>query len=335
VALTVSLKNGFAPAVGSTFIIIANDGVDPIQGTFVSQGEGSTFTVGGTTFSISYQGGDGNDVVLTVVAAAPAPTPSPSLANISTRLRVLEGENVLIGGMIATGSVPKKVIIRAIGPTLTDLGLPGALPDPTLELFQGNVLVATNDDWRSSAQQAEIENSGFAPARDAESAIIVSLNVNQNYTAIVRGKNGQTGIGVVEAFDLDELVAAKLANISTRGFVNVDDNVMIAGLIVGPSGAQDIKVLVRALGPTLGDFGVSGFLGNPTLDLVTSNGTVIRANDNWRSDQQAEIAAAQLAPNHDEESALVQSLAPGGYTALVRGYGRSTGVGLVEVYNIP
>jgi hypothetical protein len=231
-------------------------------------------------------------------------------------------------------SVPKKVIIRAIGPTLTDFGLPGALPDPTLELFRGGTLQASNDDWRLSSQAAEIENSGFAPGKDAEAAIIVSLDVNQNYTAVVRGKNGQTGIGVVEAFDLDELVAAKLANISTRGFVDVNDNVMIAGLIVGPNGAPDIKVLVRALGPTLGDFGVAGALADPTLDLVNSNGGVIRSNNNWKSSQQTEIEASQLAPGHDEEAALIASLAPGAYTAIVRGNSQTTGVGLVEVYNV-
>jgi hypothetical protein len=276
-------------------------------------------------------GGDGTDIgAFEVQTSAPS-----SLGNISTRVRVLTGDNALIGGMIATGSAPKKVIIRALGPTLTDLGLAGALSDPTLELFQGNTPLATNDDWKNGAQQTEIANSGFAPNKDAESAIIATLTPNQNYTAIVRGKNGETGIGVVEAFDLDQAASSKLGNISTRGFVDVDDNVMIAGLIVIPSNGPNLKVLVRALGPTLGDFGVAGFLANPTLDLVSSNGTVLRSNDNWRSDQQAEIAAAQLAPNHDEEAALIQSLPPGAYTAIVRGSARTTGVGLVEVYNIP
>jgi autotransporter-associated beta strand protein len=332
--LLVGFNNGFAPPVGSNFVIIANDGVDPVMGTFHSKPEGASFVSGGTTFGISYVGGDGNDVALTVVNATPTPTPAPKLANISTRLRVLDGDNVLIGGMIATGSAPKTVILRAIGPTLTDLGLAGALPDPTLKLFLGNTLVASNDDWRSSTQQAEIENSGFAPGKEAESAMIVSLSPNQNYTAVVRGKDGQTGVAVVEAFDVDELAPAKLANISSRGFVDVDDNAMIAGLIVAPAGAQDIKVLVRALGPTLGDFGVPSFLADPTLDLVNANGSVIRSNDNWKTSQQADIEAAQLAPGHDEEAALIQSLAPGAYTAVVRGIGRSTGVGLVEVYNI-
>jgi hypothetical protein len=273
-------------------------------------------------------------------SATPTPTPTPgaapgTLGNISTRLRVQSGDNVLIIGLIATGTEGKKVIIRAIGPTLTDFGVAGALADPTLELFQGNTLLFSNDDWRVSSQEAEIEASGFAPNHDAESAIIWTLTPGENYTAIVRGKNGQTGIGAVEAFDLDHTAASKLANISTRGFVDVGDNVMIAGLIVGPSDGSSIKILARGLGPTLGDVGVPGVLADPTLDLVDSNGTVIRSNNNWKDSQRSEIEAAGLAPNHDEEAALVETVAPGAYTAIVRGNGRTTGVGLVEVYNIP
>ena len=236
--------------------------------------------------------------------------------------------------MIATGTAPKRVIIRAIGPTLSDFGVPGALANPTLDLYQGNTLLFSNDDWRNSTQQAEIAASGFAPNKDAESAIIWTLTPGQNYTAIVRGKDGQSGVAVVEAFDLDGAAASKLSNISTRGFVDLDDNAMIAGLIVSPSNGPSVKVLVRALGPTLGDFGVQGVLANPTLDLVNSSGTVIRSNDNWKDSQRSEIEAAQLAPNHDEESAIVETLPPGAYTAVVRGSGRTTGVGLVEVYNI-
>jgi CSLREA domain-containing protein len=274
-------------------------------------------------------GGDGTDI-----GAFEVQTVGSVLGNISTRVRVLTGDNALIGGMIATGTAPKKVIIRALGPTLTDLGLPGALSDPTLELFQGNSPVGVNDDWKNGSQQLEIANSGFAPNKDAESAIIATLTPNQNYTAIVRGKNGETGIGVVEAFDLDQAAPSKLANISTRGFVDVDDKVMIAGLIVIPANGGSVKVLVRALGPTLGDFGVPGSLADPTLDLVSSNGTVIRSNNNWKTSQQTEIEAAQLGPAHEEEAALVEFLPPAAYTAIVRGNNRTTGVGLVEVYNI-
>jgi len=153
----------------------------------------------------------------------------------------------------------------------------------------------------------------------------------------VRGINGTTGIGVVEAFDLDQAAASRLGNISTRGFVDVDDNVMIAGLIVTGSTGTSLRILARALGPTLSDFGVPGALADPTLDLVNASGTVIRSNNNWRDDpqQRAAIEAAGLAPTHDEEAALVETVAPGAYTAIVRGNGRTTGVGLVEVYHLP
>jgi N-acetylneuraminic acid mutarotase len=268
-------------------------------------------------------------------SATATPTGTPgTLGNISTRLRVLARDNALVGGMIATGTANKKVIIRAIGPTLTDFGVAGALQDPTLELYQGGTLIISNDDWRQSPQQAEIQKSGLAPNKDAESAIIATLTPNQGYTAIVRGKNGTTGVGVVEAFDLDQGVASKLGNISTRGFVDVDDNVMIAGLIVSPSNGTSTKVLVRALGPTLGDFGVPNVLPDPTLELVNSSGTVLRSNDNWKSNQRPEIEAANLAPSHDPEAALVETVAPGAYTAVVRGSNHTTGIGLVEVYNI-
>jgi hypothetical protein len=241
----------------------------------------------------------------------------------------------LIGGLIATGTAGKKVIVRAIGPSLTAFGVPGALANPTLELFQGSTLLFSNDDWNESTQQAEIAASGLAPSNAAESAIVWTLTPGQNYTAVVRGKNGTTGIGVVDAFDLEQAAPSKLGNISTRGFVDVDDNVMIAGLIVGPG--TSLKVLARALGPTLTDFGVAGALANPTLDLVNSNGTVIRSNNNWKDDsqQRASIEAAGLAPAHDEEAALVETVAPGAYTAVVRGSARTTGVALVEAYNIP
>jgi hypothetical protein len=144
-------------------------------------------------------------------------------------------------------------------------------------------------------------------------------------------------VGIVEAYDLDQAAASKLGNISTRGFVDVDDNVMIAGVIAGPGNGTSLKILVRALGPTLSDFGVSGALVNPTLDLVNSSGTVIRSNDNWKDDpqQRAAIEAAGLALSHDVEAALVETVAPGAYTAIVRGSNRGTGVGLVEAYNIP
>jgi plastocyanin len=323
----------------------------PLHGSSVTSGEDNTpdglFDSGirgtGATFSYTFASPGTffyfsrvESIMIGVVEVAGSTAPS-TLGNISTRLLVQSGDNVLIGGLIATGTVPKRVIIRAIGPSLTPFGVTGALANPTLDLFQGSTLLFSNDDWNESTQQAEIAATGLSPSNAAEAAIVWTLTPGQNYTAVVRGKNGTTGIGVVDAFDLDQAAASKLGNISTRGFVGVDDNVMIAGLIAGPSSGTSLKVLARALGPTLSDFGITGALANPTLDLVNSSGTVIRSNDNWKNDsqQRALIETAGLAPSHDEEAALVETVAPGSYTVVVRGSGRTTGIGLVEAYNIP
>jgi hypothetical protein len=253
-------------------------------------------------------------------------TPS-ILANISTRLRVETGENVLIGGFIITGTQPKKVIVRAIGPSLP---LSGVLADPVLELRDsGGALIASNDNWRST-QQAEIIATTIPPTNDLESAIVATLPANNSrYTAIVRGVNDVTGIGVVEAYDLDRAVDSKLGNISTRGLVQTDNNVMIGGLIV--LGQNPLRVIVRAIGPSLP---VAGALGDPTLELRDGNGGLLAANDNWRSDQEAEINATGIPPSNDLESAIVRDLTPGNYTAIVRGVGNTTGVALVEAYGL-
>ena len=253
-----------------------------------------------------------------------------SLLNISTRLRVQTGENVLIGGFIITGSEAKKVIIRAIGPSLGAQGVGDALADPTLELVDGaGVSVGFNDNWKDT-QQAEIEASTIPPGRDEESAIVATLAPG-NYTAVVRGNGDSTGIGLVEVYDLAQATASTLANISSRGRVETGEDVMIGGFIVG-GGA---RVVVRAIGPSLAGAGVSDALQDPTLQLVDANGTEIRANDNWRTDQQAEIEAIGLQPSDDREAALIASLGTGNYTAVVRGAANGTGVGLVEVYNLP
>jgi hypothetical protein len=207
----------------------------------------------------------------------------------------------------------------------------GTLGDPTLELFQGNTSLASNNDWKES--QAEIEATGIPPTNDKESAIVRTLAPG-GYTAILRGNGGSTGIGVVEVYDLDQNSNSKLANIASRGFVDTDNNVMIGGLIVGPSGGAGTKVVVRAIGPSLSNFGIAGALQDPTLDLVNSNGVTLRANNNWKDSQQTEIEATGLQPSDIREAALVEVLAPGNYTGIVRGFGNTTGVGLVEVYNV-
>ena len=237
------------------------------------------------------------------------------------------GDNVLIGGFIVTGTQPKKIIVRAIGPSLSSF-FPDALTDPVLELRDSSgALIRSNDNWRSD-QEAEIIATGIPPSNDLESAIVATLPANNSaYTAIVRGVNNGTGVGVVEAYDLDRTVNSKLANISTRGFVQTGDNVLIGGLIV--LGQNPLRIIVRAIGPSLS---ITGKLADPTLELRDANGALIRANDNWRSDQQAEIIATGIPPTNDLESTIVQNLAPGSYTAIVRGVNGTTGIALVEVY---
>lgn len=263
----------------------------------------------------------------------PTPTPSPGpaqLLNISTRLNVETGEKVSIAGFIITGNATKKVMIRGLGPSLTSLT--GTLANPALELHGADgSLIASNNDWKDT-QQAAIEDSMIPPGDDLESAIIVDL-APANYTAILSGQNGGTGLGLVEIYDLEDSSDSKLGNLSTRGFVQVDDDVMIGGFILG-NGSADERVLIRALGPSI--TGVANPLANPTLSLFDSNGSLVAFDDDWQDDpsQAALIIATGIPPHDDLESAMVRSLAPGAYTAIVSGTDGGTGVALAEVYHL-
>lgn len=263
-------------------------------------------------------------------------TGAGSAANISTRLPVGTGDNLLITGFIVQGpgGSTKKLIVRGTGPSTN---VPAALANPTLELHDNaGALIASNDNWRTtviggiitSDQVAEMQASGLAPANDAESALIGTLSPG-SYTAQVRGANNTTGIGVAEAFDLSVGSAAKLANVSTRGQVGAGDNLMIAGFIIVNN---PLKVVVRGIGPSLTGFGVPNALADPTLELHDGNGALVLGNDNWRQTQQVEIMATGLQPSNDAESALVQTLQPGAYTAQLRGVNNGTGVGVIDVF---
>jgi len=265
------------------------------------------------------------------------------LLNISTRAQVLTNDEVLIAGFIITGTAPKPVIIRGLGPSLSGAEVNGVLSDPTLELHQGTTTLATNDNWKTNSdggsQQAEVEATTIPPTNDLESAIVMTLSPGE-YTAILAGKDGGTGTGLVEAYDLDPGASSQLANISTRGFVGMDNDAMIGGLIVG-GGTGGSLVVVRAIGPSLSSAGVQGALADPTLELHDANGATLATNDNWKindltqQSQEAEVQATLLAPTDDLESAIVTTLAPGPYTAVVRGKNETTGVALVEAYNLP
>jgi hypothetical protein len=243
------------------------------------------------------------------------------------------GDNVLIGGFIVTGTQDKKAILRALGPSVP---VPGTLANPTLELYSGSTLLGANDDWQNQppADKQAVIDSGIPPPNDLESALVRMLPANNTgYTAIVRGANGGTGIGVVEAYDLDRTVNSKLANISTRGLVQTGDDVLIAGTIILGQASQ--KVIVRAIGPSLS---LAGRLEDPTLELHDQNGGLIEANDNWvESSNKQAIIDSTIPPSNDLESAIVQTLPANNaqYTAIVRGVNGTTGIAVVEVYALP
>jgi len=269
------------------------------------------------------------------------------LLNISTRASVGRGENVAIGGFIihadpgVTPPATKIVIVRGIGPSLKVNGIPvpGRLANPFLELHNPNgTLIESNDNWINSPEKAAIIASGLAPTDSHESAILKSLAAGANYTAVLRGAHNTTGIGLVEVYDLDPTGKTHLANISGRAFVSTGNNVLIGGVIIGGNTAE--QVLFRAIGPSLTAKGVMNALQDPTLDLYDVNGNLVAHNDNWMEEpdgtfnpaRTAEIRATGLAPTDPKESAILETPAPGNYTAIVRGSGGTTGVALVEAY---
>jgi alpha-galactosidase-like CBM13-containing protein/fibronectin type III domain protein len=274
---------------------------------------------------------------------------TPYLANLSTRAFVQTSDNVMIGGFIVQGTQPKRVIIRAIGPELSQYGVPNAMADPILELHNGTgAPIASNNNWQTtiiggiitSDQVPDIQNSGHAPGDERESAIIADLPPG-NYTAIVRGVNNTMGVALVEVYDLSPSLQSILDNISTRSLVQTGNNVMIGGFIV--QGAQPKNVIIRAIGPELSQYGVPNPLANPTLELHNGAGTLIASNNDWQqtivggiitSNQVQSIQNSGHAPMDPNESAIIANLPPGNYTAIVRGVNNTTGVALVEVYDL-
>jgi hypothetical protein len=248
---------------------------------------------------------------------------------------VQTGDNVGIGGFIVTGTAPKHVLLRAIGPSLSGFGINNPLPDTILELHGADPFpTVTNDDWRDDpSQETLIIASGLAPSNNLESAIDITLTPGA-YTAIIRGKNNATGVGVVEVFDLSQSVPSKMANISTRAFCGTTSDIIIAGFILGNSSNND-RVIIRGIGPSLAAFGVPNPLVDPVLELRDQSGTLLMSNDDWQDDaaQAAEMTAANLAPSNIHESGIAASLPPGTYTALLSGQNNGNGNGVVEVYD--
>jgi hypothetical protein len=241
----------------------------------------------------------------------------------------------MIGGFIVTGNVPKKVAIRGMGPALASFGITDFLADPFLELrSSGGTLLQSNDNWKDT-QQTEIEGLGLAP-NDNHEAVIVTTLTPGSYTALLSGKGGTTGVGLVEVYDVNPAADSELGNLSTRGFVQGANSVLIAGFILGGDNTGNDRIAIRGLGPSLSQFGLNPVLADPTLELHDSNGATLITNDNWETDtvSAANLILFNLAPSDPKEAAIFTSLPPGTFTAILAGKNGGTGIGTVEVYNL-
>ena len=259
----------------------------------------------------------------------------PELVNLSTRARVLTGQDILIAGMYISGPTSKKVVIRGIGPSLGNFGISGAMANPAIELRNSaGTLLASNDNWQQSAQYQEIANSGFAPSNYYESAIIATLAPG-SYTTSLYGVGNTIGVASVEVYDLQP-ANSKLVNLSARAYVDTGDNAVFAGLYVSSGSPADLtaRVAFRGIGPTLANYGLAHTLQDPTLELRNAQGTLIASNNNWADTQWAEIVNAGMAPSDYRESAIIRLLSPGSYTAILRGYNNTVGTGAVEIYRL-
>lgn len=329
----------------------ASTSVDPDAGDSIASftfsfGDGSPdVTQSSPTVSHTYKHGGGFFATLTVKDSTGTQSANVAsvqikvaaqILNLSSRLRVQPGDNALIGGFIILGSEPKKVILRGLGGSLTANGqpYPGRLEDPTLELHNSSgAVIAENDEWKSD--QAEVESSGIPPTNDHEPAIVKTLDPG-TYTVVMRGKNNSSGTGVVEMYDIGLAANARLANLSTRGFIGIGDDILIGGFFAGPQTAAVTRVVMRALGPSLSAFNVPQPMQDPTIEVRDRNGELMASNDDWEtSPEKAELISIGLQPNDPRESAIVMTnFEPGPYTALVRGKNGTVGVGLVEIFDV-
>ncbi|MDQ6807887.1 MAG: DUF4394 domain-containing protein [Verrucomicrobiota bacterium] len=330
---TINQSNGAATAV-ATISVAFNSPISAIafspNGTLFANLDDRLYQVNKTTGAATAVSDTVLDFGVSSVSGLTFGPGAGALGNMSTRVAVGTGDNVGIAGFIIRGNGLKKVLLRGIGPSLT---FPGVLPDPVLELFSGQgVSLARNDNWRDSPQAADIAATGLAPSNDKESAILQTLAAGA-YTAVLSGVGGSTGIGLVETYDLDLGSGTQLANISTRGFVSTGDKILIGGVIISGSAPQ--RLAFRAIGPDLSKSNVPNPLPNPMLDIRDANGQSVGSNDDYKAaGQTTELAQNGLTPGDDRDSALITELAPGLYTALVTSANSSSGVALVEIYEL-
>jgi hypothetical protein len=312
--LSVRTINNFTPSPATNFAPLQ---FSSVSGDFATTTSNAQVTVTSTSVEVKVIG--------------PNPPP-PRAQNISTRLSVQAGDDVLIGGFIITGPAgsTKTVAVRGIGPSLAQFGINNPLSDPLIELHKSDGSVLINDNWKDASNANEVPQV-LKPSDDREAVVVTTLPPGL-YTAIVKGAHGETGVGLAEVYDLDPPSTTVLANISTRGLVQRADNVLIGGFIIG--GSDPAKVLVRAIGPSLKNFGIGNALNDPILEVHDANGAVI-SNDDWRNTQEQDIAATGIPPTDDHEAAVLSTLSPGNYTAIVRGKSDTTGIALVEVYMLP
>jgi hypothetical protein len=271
----------------------------------------------------------------TATPTATATVPPAQAVNLSTRVQVEAGDKLMIGGFIITGNTPKKVVLRGMGPSLATFGITNFLADPLLELRgSSGALLRQNDNWKDD-QRSEIEGSPFQPSDDREAVIVATLAPGA-YTALLTGKGGTTGVGIIEAYDANLPANSQLANISTRGFVQTGNNVMIAGFSLGANN-NSTRIAIRGRGPSLSNSGLSNVLADPTIELHNSSGTTLVSNDNWEDDpvSAALLIANGLALTDPKESGIVTSLAaPGQFTAIIAGKDAGTGIAIFEIYNL-
>ena len=337
-------NSGKRPVIGNLVSIPGISQISPLSFSASSDNPSVSVTVSGTRLLVTgnsvgtahvtvtatdFDGATVSQMFTVNVIAAPG-----RLVNLSTRMQVGTGDNALFVGFIMSGADSKRLAIRALGPSS---GLPNPVANPVLELHDANTTIATNDNWGDAPNKQEITDAGLNPNSPNESVILTTVPSNTNgagYTAVMRGANDTTGLGVVEVYDLDSGPGSTLLNVSTRGQVGVDPNALIAGLTLG--GTDSKQILVRAIGPSLAAFGVPGALSDPTLELHDGNGGLIDSNDDWiNSPQKTQIQNSGFAPSNSKESAVLQTLPAGAYTAVVHGTNGGTGVGSVEVYQLP